>query len=134
MEDSIFTKIIKGDIPAHKIYEDDKTLAFLTIDPVTDGHTLVVPKQQVDELWKLDDDLYHAVMLTVKKVANRLQEIIKPPRVGMALEGFGVADHAHVHVFPLQKGLEPTFAEHMQSGKSDPDHAALAEMAARLKF
>jgi diadenosine tetraphosphate (Ap4A) HIT family hydrolase len=75
MEDSIFTKIIKGDIPCHKVYEDKLTLAFLDIHPIQPGHTLVIPKKQVASLWDLDEDDYRAVMATTKKVAERLREV-----------------------------------------------------------
>jgi histidine triad (HIT) family protein len=68
MQDSIFTKIIKGEIPSHKVYEDDKTIAFLDINPTQPGHTLVVPKKQVEFLWDLDTDDYQAVMETARKV------------------------------------------------------------------
>lgn len=71
MGDSIFTKIIKGEIPCHKVYEDDKTLAFLDIHPVTPGHTLVIPKIQIDEFQDLPTEDYRALMDTVQKVAKR---------------------------------------------------------------
>jgi histidine triad (HIT) family protein len=72
MQDSIFTKIIKGELPSHKIYEDDYTLAFLSIYPSVTGHTLVIPKKQVEALWDLDSETYAAVMETTRKVAVRL--------------------------------------------------------------
>ncbi len=129
MSDSIFTKIIKGDIPSHKIYEDDKTIAFLDIEPYTYGHTLVVPKEQVDHLWDINDELYQHLMTVAKKVANRQREVLKPKRVGIVLEGFAVP-HAHVHVFPMSEGLEATI-EHTVSKPSDDQ---LAEMAKKLAF
>src|ERR1035441_9554415 len=82
MADSIFTKIIKGEIPCHKIYEDDKTFAFLDIHPKQPGHVLVVPKQETDHIWDLPDEEYLAVMTTVKKVSLRIREVLKPSRVG----------------------------------------------------
>lgn len=128
-EQSIFTKIINGDIPCHKVYEDEKTLAFLTIGPIRDGHTLVVPKKQVDHLWDLEEKDYQAVMATTKKVAKRIQEVMQPVRVGTHVAGLEVP-HAHVHVFPFDSEAEfwtqPTDAE--------PDHAKLASIAAKLKF
>ncbi|HEX6416036.1 MAG TPA: HIT domain-containing protein, partial [Candidatus Saccharimonadales bacterium] len=69
MQESIFTKIINGDIPSHKVYEDDKTFAFLDIHPISTGHVLVVPKKQVEFLWDLDDEDYQAVMNTSKMLA-----------------------------------------------------------------
>jgi histidine triad (HIT) family protein len=71
MEDSIFTKIIKGDVPAHKIYEDEHTIAFLDIHPAKPGHTLVVPKEQTDHIWDLTEEAYQAVMVTCRKAATR---------------------------------------------------------------
>ncbi len=67
MEDSIFTKIIKGEIPCHKVYEDAQTLAFLDIHPVQPGHMLVIPKQQIEFVWDLPDEIYQALMMTTKK-------------------------------------------------------------------
>ena len=129
MEDSIFTKIIKGELPAHKVYEDDLTLAFLTINPVRDGHVLVIPKQQVDSLWDLEDSLYQALMDAVKKVARRVDEVLHPVRVGIHVAGLEVP-HAHVHILPFSTIDE--FLAH-PSGK-EPDHVALAAMAQKLYF
>ena len=75
-QDSIFTKIIKGEIPAHKIYEDDKVLAFLDIHPVRAGHTLVIPKTQVDHIDELEDDDYSHLMAVVKKLSLHLKKNI----------------------------------------------------------
>jgi len=132
-EPSLFTKIISGEIPAHKIYEDGQTYAFLDIDPLNPGHTLVIPKKQVDQLWDLGDDLYQALMSSVKKVANRQREVLKPERVGLAVEGFAVP-HVHVHVFPLYKGLESTVSDHIAGKSKKPDQKALAAMAKKLHF
>ncbi len=133
VEDSIFTKIIKGEIPCHKIYEDDKVIAFLDINPFTPGHTLVVPKLQIDNLWDLDDDLYRHLMAVVKNVAKRQQEILQPKRVGMAIMGFDVP-HAHVHVMPLHKGFVQTTVDFSKRGEQEPEHGALESMAKRLAF
>lgn len=126
---SIFTKIINGEIPCHKVYEDEKTLAFLTINPVHPGHTLVIPKTEVDHLWDLPDDDYQAVMATVKKVGQRIREVLKPNRVGVHVSGTEVP-HAHVHLFPFQ--AEADFWDQPRNG--EPDHTALAEMAKKLAF
>ena len=132
-EPSIFTKIIRGEIPCHKVYEDEQTLAFLDIDPLNPGHTLVIPKKQVDHLWDLDDELYQAVMTTAKRVALRQREVLKPERVGMAVEGFAMP-HVHVHVFPLYKGLESTTADHIAGRSVKPNDQEFAEMAKKLAF
>jgi histidine triad (HIT) family protein len=130
MEDSVFTKIVKGEIPAHKIYEDERTLAFLDIHAVIPGYVLVVPKRQVDHLWDLDDADYQAVQATVRKVAQRLREVFSPARVGVHLFGFDVP-HAHVHVFPLDT-MEDYFK--LPDANTRPDHAALAAVAQKLAF
>lgn len=130
MSDSIFTKIIKGEIPCHKVYEDDKTLAFLDIHPIQPGHVMVIPKAQVDHLWDLEEQDYQAVMATVKKVANRQREVLKPIRVGVHVVGLDVP-HAHVHVFPFNTMAEYRNAPDMTA---DPDNVALAEMAEKLRF
>lgn len=100
MEDSIFTKIIRGEIPCHKIYEDEKVFAMLDIDPLADGHTLVFPKKQVDLLWDLEDEDYAYLMKISKDLAKKIQAEMKPIRVGVVVEGFGVP-HAHIHLVPL---------------------------------
>jgi histidine triad (HIT) family protein len=128
-EDSIFTKIIKGEIPCHKVYEDDKVIAFLDIQPYTYGHTLVVPKKQVDHLWDLDDETYEHLMDATKKVASRIREVLSPERVGMVLEGFAVP-HTHVHIFPMNEGLEATIEHRVEK----PTDAQLAEMVKKLFF
>lgn len=130
MKDSIFTKIIKGEIPCHKIYEDDKTLAFLDIHPLTQGHTLVVPKVQIDHLWDLDDSDYLAVMQTSKIVAKKLQQELGVKRVGVKVVGVDVP-HAHVHLIPFDQTSQFHGAQDLES---EPDHQALAQLAERLAF
>ena len=126
---SIFTQIINGDIPCHRVYEDDQTLAFLDINPVQTGHVLVVPKAEVDNLFDLTDGDYQAVMSTVKKVAKQIEQVLRPRRVGLHVEGFDVP-HAHVHVVPINNG----FKDFTPPPASEPDHKALAEIAAKLAF
>ncbi len=133
MSDSIFTQIIKGEIPCHKVYEDDKVIAFLDINPFTPGHTLVVPKLQIDDLWNLDKDLYLHLMTVVKNVAKRQQEILQPKRVGMAIMGFDIP-HAHVHVIPLHKGFVQTTVDFSKRGERQADGDALVAMAQKLAF
>jgi histidine triad (HIT) family protein len=132
-EPSIFTKIINGDIPAHKVYEDDRVIAFLDISPITAGHTLVVPKVQVDSLWDLSPTDYEYLMQIIHRVADRQNDVLRPARVAMTLDGFAVP-HAHIHVFPVEKGLDATMIEHARRPMADPDHAALAAMAEKLHF
>ncbi len=131
MTDSIFTKIIKGEIPCEKVYEDEYTLAFLDIHPLTPGHTLVVPKVQVDQFFDLDQPEYQAVFATVQKVAKRINDTFHPARVCIRVEGFDVA-HAHVHVYPCKTVQE--FYGNPERMQKEPDHAALAELAKKLAF
>jgi histidine triad (HIT) family protein len=133
-EPSIFTRIINGEIPAHKIFEDDKVISFLDINPIAPGHALVIPKEQVESLWDLDNKLYQYVMEVVKKVARRQQDILSPARVGFFLDGIGIP-HAHVHVIPLNDGLETTIVAHNnKKDQQEPDHTALATLAEQLRF
>lgn len=98
---SVFSKIIAGEIPCYKIYEDEKTLAFLDIAPESIGHTLVVPKVEVDKVYELSDEDYVALMATVKKVAIRMEEVLGQ-RTLMKVIGTDVP-HAHVHLMPFDK-------------------------------
>ena len=100
MEDSIFTKIIRGEIPCHKVYEDEKVFAMLDIEPLADGHVLIFPKNQVDLIWDLDEETYQYLFEKAREIAQKIQAEMKPIRVGMVVEGFGVP-HAHVHLVPL---------------------------------
>ena len=98
---SIFSKIIAGEIPSYKIYEDEKTYAFLDINPETKGHTLVVPKAEVDKIYDLEDEDYHALWASVKKVARRIEDV-SGRRVVMKVVGTDVP-HAHVHLMPMDE-------------------------------
>lgn len=128
MEPSIFTKIIRGEIPSHKIYEDARTFVFLDIYPVQPGHTLVIPKTEVEFIWDLNDEDYQAVMATAKKVARRLREVMAVPYVGEKVEGVDVP-HAHVHLIPFTTPEEFLRRADMTA---EPDHAALAKLAQTL--
>lgn len=131
MEPSIFTRIIRGEIPCHKIYEDDKTFAFLDIHPARPGHTLVIPKVQVDRVEDLSDEDYAALMQSVRKVMRRIVEVYgRDYRACVKIIGFDVP-HAHVQVFPCQSGAD---WHAKQDVDAEPDHKALAEVAAKLAF
>ena len=130
MEDSIFTKIIRGEVPCHKVYEDDKTFAFLDIHPLHEGHTLVIPKNQIEFVWDLPDDDYQAVMATSKKVAQRLREVLPYSYVAERVVGVDVP-HAHVHLIPFDT---PDQLEEPQRFDTEPDHKLLADLATKLAF
>ena len=98
---SVFTKIINGEIPCYKIYEDDKTLAFLDINPETPGHTLVIPKVEVDKIYDLEDEDFHALMSTAKKLSRHMEQILGARTIWKVI-GSDVP-HAHVHLLPFDK-------------------------------
>ena len=130
MNDSIFTKIIKGEIPCHKVYEDDKTLAFLDIHPLQPGHTLVIPKNQVQFVWDLPPDDYRAVMETTKKVALKIRKALGVPLVSARIVGVDVP-HAHVQLIPFSTIADLRVEQDMSA---EPNHLALAAMAKKLAF
>ncbi len=98
---TIFSRIIAGEIPSYKCAEDDRFYAFLDINPVTKGHTLVVPKQEVDYLFDLDDETLGAMVLFAKRVAAAIKQEFPCKKVGMTVLGLEV-NHAHIHLMPLQ--------------------------------
>lgn len=128
MQDSLFTKIIKGKIPCYKVFEDEHTFAFLDIYPVQPGHLLVIPKQQVEFVWDLDDELYQAVMATTKKLALRLREVLQVPYVHERIVGTDVP-HAHVHLIPFTESSQLSYSPRHDQ---EPDHAALSALAKKL--
>lgn len=130
MQETIFTKIIKGEIPCHKIYEDELTFAFLDIHPIQPGHTLVVPKAEVEYAWDLPEEVYQALMATSKRIALHLRSKLAVPRVGMQIEGLDVP-HVHIKLIPFSTHEE--FFNHPDM-MADPDHATLAQMAERLSL
>lgn len=131
-EPSIFTKIINGEIPCHKVYEDEQSLAFMDIHPIQPGQVLVVPKKQVPSIWELEEADYQALMTTVQKVGQRLRGLYTDAaRIGVMIEGLDVADHAHVKVFPFSNAQE---FRHAPDLAAVPNHTILAELAEKLKF
>lgn len=130
MQESIFTKIIKGEIPSHKIYEDDYIFAFLDIHPLTPGHTLVVPKKQVEFVWDLDDETHQALMRVAKKLALHLRATLEVPYVGEKIVGIDVP-HAHIHLIPFSDVNDYHRRGNMNSA---PDHEGLAALAEKLKL
>ena len=129
-EDTIFTKIIRGEIPCHKIYEDDKTFAFLDIHPIRPGHVLVIPRNPVEFVWDLPDADYQDLMLTSKKVALRLREILQTPYIHERIVGTDVP-HAHIHLIPFTSAGE---LRHEPDLSAEPDHTALSDLAKQLAF
>ncbi|MPQ45609.1 HIT domain-containing protein [Marinifilum sp. N1E240] len=106
---SIFTKIIQGDIPCHKIAETDKYFAFLDISPLAKGHTLVVPKQEVDYIFDLEDDVLSGLNLFAKKIAKAVEKSVECKRIGIAVIGLEVP-HTHIHLVPINNISDLNFA------------------------
>ena len=123
---SIFSRIIAGDIPSHRVYEDDRTFAFLDIRPAAEGHTLVVPRAEVDGLFDLEPDDYRAVWEAAKLLAPALQRVTGASRIGVIVAGFEVP-HAHVHLIPARSMGD------IHLGSREADHDALAALAERVR-
>ena len=128
--DTIFTKIIKGELPSHKIYEDDLTVAFMPLRPHAITSVLVVPKIQIDAFYDLPEKDYIALMKTVKKVAKRMEEVVDAKRIGVQIEGLDVP-HAHVHVLAFNDAKDFNYVE---SDENPVDNEKLAEVAKKLAF
>jgi histidine triad (HIT) family protein len=121
---SIFSRIVAGEIPAHTIAETSDYLAFLDVMPTTMGHTLVIPKQEVDYLFDLDDEQYLGLMAFAKKIAPAIEKAIPCQRIGVAVVGLEVP-HAHVHLIPLNSMADMNF--HNKMKPSQEELAATAE-------
>ena len=105
---SVFTKIIHGELPSYKIAEDDKFYAFLDINPLKEGHTLVIPKQEIDYFFDINDDLLQEYMLFSKRVAKAIEKSIPCLRVGLTVIGLEVP-HAHIHLIPIENITDMSF-------------------------
>lgn len=126
---SIFTKIINREIPAHIIAEDDNFIAFLDIMPLAIGHTLVVPKQEVDYIFDCDDDLLSKMLVFSKKVAAKIEKAITCKRIGVAVIGLEVP-HTHIHLVPLNSVGDINFSR----PKLTPTKEQLEEVADRINL
>ena len=124
---TIFSKIIKGDIPSYKVAEDEKFYAFLDINPVQWGHTLVVPKKEVDYLFDIEDPLLGDMIIFTKRVAEAIGKAIPCKRVGMAVLGMEVP-HAHIHLIPLQTEGDMDFKNKI----ADPSPEKMREICNKI--
>ncbi|MFC2136817.1 HIT family protein [Bacteroidota bacterium] len=106
---TIFSKIIAGDIPSYKIAEDENFYSFLDINPLKKGHTLIVPKKEVDYFFDLDDELLEGIMVFSKKVAKAIEKVIPCKRVAVIILGLEVP-HAHIHLIPMDKESDTHFS------------------------
>ena len=101
---TIFTKILSGEIPCHKLLEDEKYFSFLDIRPINPGHTLVIPKQEIDYIFELDDPLLGGMMVFSKKVARAIKKAVPCKKIGVMVAGLEVP-HAHIHLVPIIESL-----------------------------
>lgn len=128
--DSVFTKIIKGEIPCYKISENEKFFAFLDINPNAKGHSLVIPKKQVDKLFDLDTETYLELFEYTQKVARALKKVIPCQRIGLSVIGLEVP-HVHVHLIPLNSMDDISFSKKV-SMKSDEFNELSAKIAEEM--
>lgn len=126
---SIFTKIINREIPAHIVAENDDAVAFLDIRPLTKGHTLVIPKKEVDYLFDLDDETYTRLHLFAKEVAIAIKKVIPCERISTAVIGLEVP-HAHIHLIPINRMSDANFSN-PKLQLSDEEMSAIAEKIRR---
>ncbi len=120
---TLFTKIINGEIPAYKVAEDDRFLAFLDIRPNTKGHTLCIPKEEVNKIFDLDEETYMGLMAFSRKVAKGLEKAVSCKRVGMAVVGLEVP-HVHVHLIPLNNMGDMNFANNVPFSEEEFEQIA----------
>lgn len=125
---SIFSRIISGEIPSHKVAEDENFLAFLDVSPLVMGHVLVIPKKEVDYIFDIEDELYADFTLFAKKVAVGVKKAFPCKKVGVAVIGLEVP-HAHIHLIPMNNVSDMNFAKE----KLKPSQEQLAEAAAKIK-
>lgn len=125
---SIFTRIVRGEIPCHKVAEDDRFLAFLDINPLREGHTLVIPKVEVDRFFDLPEAELKTIMPFARDVARKIQAVVPCDRVGISVIGLEVP-HAHVHLIPLDRMSEMDFGR----PKLKLTHEQLAAIAERIR-
>ncbi len=125
---SIFTQIVNGELPAHKIVETEDYLAFLDIYPLKPGHTLVITKKEIPEIIDLDDELFVGLWLFGKEVAKAIKKTVKCERISFVVLGFQVP-HAHIHLIPLDSETELNF----QQERSRASDEELAEMAKKIR-
>lgn len=123
---SLFTKIIDGEISCHKIMEDEQYLAFLDIRPINPGHTLVIPKKEVDYIFDVDDDLLGGLLVFAKKVAVKIKKVIECKRIGVMVAGLEVP-HTHIHLVPMNRISDLNFEL-----AKDTSQEQLAEIAERI--
>ena len=130
---SIFTRIIQGEIPSYKIAEDDRFFAFLDISPLAKGHTLVVPKQEIDYIFDLDSDMHRDLWDFARKVGYGLRKAVPCKRIGIAVIGLEVP-HAHIHLIPMNQVSDLNFARPKLSFPAEEMEAVASAIRAQVKL
>ncbi len=115
---TIFSRIVKGEIPCYKIAEDDRFFAFMDINPVAKGHTLVIPKREDDYIFNLEDDEIGGMMVFAKKVAKAIEKAVPCKRIGVAVIGLEVP-HAHIHLIPITQESDMDFKKHVKMSEEE---------------
>ena len=128
---SIFTKIVQGEIPSYKIAEDGKYYAFLDINPLAKGHTLVIPKKETDYIFDVADEDLAGMMIFAKKVAKAIEEVVPCKRVGVAVLGLEVP-HAHIHLIPINTVYDIDFKQPKLSFTNEEFAALTAEISSKI--
>ena len=128
---SIFSRIVAGEIPCYKVAEEERFFAFLDISPVAKGHTLVIPKQEVDYIFDLDDETYNGLMAFARKVARALEGAVECKRVGVAVMGLEVP-HAHIHLIPITTEGDMNFFREKLSLPAEEMAAIAARIAEKM--
>ena len=126
---SIFTNIIKGEIPAYKVAENDEFFAFLDINPLAEGHVLVIPKKEIDYIFEIDNDLYARFFVFAKALAKAIEKVITCERIGISVVGLEVP-HAHIHLIPINNVEDMSFSK-QRIKMSAQDMSLLAESISR---
>lgn len=129
---TIFTRIIKGEIPCYKVAESDKFIAFLDISPLKEGHTLVVPKEEVDYLFDIDDKTIAEMMVFARKVARALKKVVPCKRIGVAVIGLEVP-HAHIHLVPMDSEGDLVFSKPRVKITPERYQALAADIASKIE-
>jgi histidine triad (HIT) family protein len=129
---SVFSKIVSGEIPCYKVAEDDNFLAFLDINPLKAGHTLVIPKKETDYLFDIDDDQLSGMILFSKKVANAIKAAIPCKRIGVAVLGFDVP-HAHIHLVPMNEMQDINFKNPKMKFSPEEFNEIAAKIISKMK-
>lgn len=129
----VFCKIVQGEVPCYKVYEDERCLAFLDIYPLRPGHVLVIPKRHEPDFWELQADEYQHCMTIAQSLAKHIKSRLATKRVGLIITGFDVP-HTHIHLIPLNSEKELTSQSLKASGLPYPSAEEFADMAEKIRM